>query len=65
MQESFTAIKATLVDTVPLAHPLPHAELSLATNASDTHIEGVLQQREVKDWRPLGFFLQEAVHHGE
>ena len=56
MQESFTAIKAALVDTVPLAHPLPHAELSLATDASDTHIGGVLQQREVKGWRPLGFF---------
>ena len=27
MQESFTAIKAALVDTVPLAHPLPHSEL--------------------------------------
>ena len=39
MQESFTAIKAALVDTVPLAHPLPHTELSLATDASDTHIE--------------------------
>ena len=56
MQESFAAIKATSVEAVPLAHPLPHAELSLATDTSDTHIGGVLQQREVKGWQPLGFF---------
>ena len=56
MQVSFTAIKDALVEAVPLAHPLPHAELSFATDASDTHIGGVLQQREVKGWQPLAFF---------
>ena len=55
-QVSFMAIKAALVEAVPLSHLLPHAELSLATDASDTHIGGVLQQREVKGWRLLGFF---------
>ena len=36
---------------MPLTHPLLHAELSLATDASDTHIGGVHQQKEVKGWR--------------
>ena len=56
MQVSFTAIKDALVEAVPQAHPLHHAELFLTADASDTHIGGVLQQREVKGWRPLGFF---------
>ena len=38
MQVSFTAIKDTLVEAVPLAHLLPQVELSLATDASDNHI---------------------------
>ena len=37
-------------------HLLPLAELSLATDASDTHIWGVLQQKEVAGWWLLGFF---------
>ena len=41
------AIKVAVVETVPLAHPLPLVELSLATDASDIHIGGVLQQKEV------------------
>ena len=57
LQQSFDAIKAALAAATPLAHPLPQAELSLATEASDTHISGVLQQKEVvKGWRPLGYF---------
>ena len=51
LQQSFDSIKAALAAATPLAHLLP-----LATIASDTHIGGVLQQYEVKGWRPLGFF---------
>ena len=51
------AIKAALAATVPLTHPLPDAQLSLVTNASDSHIGGVLQQLEAGHWRPLGFLL--------
>jgi cleavage and polyadenylation specificity factor subunit 1 len=39
-----------------LEHPCPQAELSLATDASDTHIGGVMQQKTGGHWRPLGFF---------
>ena len=38
-----TAIKAVQATTVPLTDPLPDAQLSLATEASDSHIGGVLQ----------------------
>ncbi len=37
--------KCLLAVAVPLQHPAPNAELSLATDASDTHIGGVLQQK--------------------
>ena len=47
MQAPTTAIKAVLVAAVPVSHPLPATQLSLATDASDSHISGVLQQREV------------------
>jgi hypothetical protein len=41
---------------VPLQHPSPNAELSLATDASDTHIRGVMQQKSKDHRQPLGFF---------
>jgi hypothetical protein len=40
----FRAAKAALAAAVPLAHPAPNAVLSLATDASDTHVGGVFQQ---------------------
>ncbi len=40
-QEAFQKAKSLLAAAVPLQHPAPHAELSLATDASDTHIRGV------------------------
>jgi cleavage and polyadenylation specificity factor subunit 1 len=44
------------VAAVPLQHPAPNAELSLATDASDIHIGGVMQQKSGDHLRPLGFF---------
>ena len=57
MQESFINSKHLLLAAIPLAHPDPAARIVVAANASDTHIGGVLQQREPRGWRPLGFFL--------
>jgi hypothetical protein len=37
-------------------HPSPQDELSLATEASNSHIRGVMQQKSNDYWRPLGFF---------
>ncbi len=56
VQEAFQNAKRLLVAVVPLQHPAPNAELSLATDASDTHIGGVMQQKSGDRWRPLGFF---------
>ncbi len=48
--------KRLLEAAVPLQQPAPNAELSLATDASDTHIRGVMQQKSGDHWQPLGFF---------
>ncbi len=50
-QEAFQNAKRLLA--VPLQHPAPNAELSLATDASDTHIGGVMQQKSGDHWQPL------------
>jgi hypothetical protein len=39
----------------------PYAELSLATDASDNHIGGVMQQKSGDHWRPLGFFSRKLT----
>jgi hypothetical protein len=43
-QEAFQEAKCLLATAMPLQHSAPNAELSLATDASDTHIGGVMQQ---------------------
>jgi hypothetical protein len=48
--------EAALATATALVHPLPGAVISLATDASDTHIGGVLQQLTGGSWRPLAFF---------
>ena len=58
MWTAFSDIKVALLRAVCLAFPQDKAELSLATDASATHVGAVLQQRETPTaaWRPLGFF---------
>jgi hypothetical protein len=46
-QEAFQNAKRLLATSVPLQHPARNAELSLATDVSDTHIGGVMQQKSV------------------
>jgi hypothetical protein len=48
--------KAALGAAVTLAHPAPNAVLSLATDGSDTHVGGVLQQLNDRRWQPLAFY---------
>jgi hypothetical protein len=43
---------------VPLQHPSP---TSLATDASDTHISNVMQQKSGNHWRALGFFSRKLT----
>jgi hypothetical protein len=55
-QEAFQNAKRLLAAAVPLQHPAQNAELSLATDASDMSIGGVMHQKSGDHWRPLGFF---------
>jgi RNase H-like domain found in reverse transcriptase len=43
---------------VPLTHLLPDVPLALDTDASDTHVGLVLQQKVRWQWQPLGFFFR-------
>jgi hypothetical protein len=56
MQTAFDHAKALLASATPLHHPHPQATLSLATDASDTHVGAVLQQKTGGCWQPLAFF---------
>ena len=56
LQAAFLAAKSALVVAVPLVFPLPAAKISLAVDASESHIGGVMQQWERGGWRPLAFF---------
>jgi cleavage and polyadenylation specificity factor subunit 1 len=42
-EAAFAAAKVALAEMVPLVHPRSDAALALTTDASDTHIGGVLQ----------------------
>ncbi len=57
MERSFAQSKAAMLNAAELAHPSPGADLSLTTDASDTHVGAVLTQHlpGVVD-RPLAFF---------
>ncbi len=62
MQHSFQLIKDTLAALTTLTHPDPEAEISLAVDASITHIGAVLQQWQSSSggggcWRLLAFFF--------
>ena len=56
MEAAFEASKAAMYNAAELAHPLEGAELSLATDASETHVGAVLQQKTEAGIRPLAFF---------
>jgi hypothetical protein len=62
MQYSLQLVKETLPEVATLTHPYQEADLSLAVDASNTHIGAVLQQWQPGDdgrsdgWRPLSFF---------
>jgi cleavage and polyadenylation specificity factor subunit 1 len=55
-QAAFLAAKAALAAVTHLAHPEAAASLSLATDASASHVGAVLQQKLGSEWAPLAFF---------
>jgi hypothetical protein len=60
-QEAFQNAKRLLAVAVPLQHPAPNAELSLATDTPDIHIGGVMQQKSGDQCRPFGFFSRKLT----
>ena len=54
--QAFDKAKAALTAAVPLHHPARDASLCLYTDASNTHIGGVLQQVSGSGLQPLAFF---------
>jgi hypothetical protein len=56
MNVSFQEAKDLLACATLLAHPVEEAEISVACDASATHVGAVLQQMEEGSWRPLSFF---------
>jgi hypothetical protein len=60
----FQGTKRLLATAVPLQHPSPQAELSLATDASNSHCviaHCVMQQKSCHHWQPLGFFPENCL----
>jgi cleavage and polyadenylation specificity factor subunit 1 len=57
-EAAFTAAKKMLAAATRLAHPNPAAQLSLAVDASATHVGASLQQKSPGSaaWEPLGFY---------
>lgn len=54
-EEVFNEVKEDLTQATMLVHPNVEAELRMVTDASDTALGAVIQQREQQDWQPLAF----------
>jgi hypothetical protein len=56
MDSAFCQVKQLLCEATCLAHPDPAADISLAVDASNTHVGAVLQQKSSAAWQPLAFY---------
>jgi transposase InsO family protein len=56
MDAAFCKIKQLLCEATCLAHTDPAAAISLAVDASNTHVGAVLQQQHAGGWQPLAFY---------
>ena len=62
-QKSFDATKEALAKASMLFHPRKGAALALTTDASNSAIGGVLEQRGPKGWEPLAFYSSKLEPH--
>ena len=56
LDSSFILAKKLLTSVPVLTHPEPGAPVSLAVDASDSHIGAVIQQKLKGSWSPMAFF---------
>lgn len=54
--QEFQNSKVSLKNATLLSHPSSDAPLALMTDASNTSVGAVLQQKQGNSWKPLGFF---------
>ena len=59
MTIAFTIAKNALAKATMLHHPVQGAPTSLTSDASDTAVGAVLEQRILGRWRPLAFFSRQ------
>lgn len=59
--DAFGAIKRTLAKATLLAYPQPECLLALMTDASNTALGAVLQQKVNGAWQPLAFFSKHMI----
>merc|ERR1711911_547784 len=62
-QTSFEATKEALANASMLFHPRRGAQLALTTDASNSAVGGVLEQRGPKGWEPLAFYSSKLEPH--
>ena len=61
MSAAFSRAKSALSAAARLQHPAPNARISLAVDASDRHVGGVLQQWSRGAWAPLAFYSKKLL----
>ncbi|MEC9123562.1 MAG: RNase H-like domain-containing protein, partial [Verrucomicrobiota bacterium] len=59
LDQAFVQAKEHLAGATLLHHPIPGAVTALTTDASDTAIGAVLEQRVGNHWQPLAFFSRQ------
>ena len=59
MTKAFEATKEALADATLLHHPVQGAPTVLTTDASDTALGAVLEQKTGGVWKPLAFFSRQ------
>lgn len=55
-EKAFIEAKSALAKAAMLTFPMPHAETSIAVDASDFAVGGILQQKQGSYWKPIAFF---------
>ena len=55
-EKAYNKCKESIMNSVVTAHPSRTASLALMTDASNTCIGAVLQQKSGTNWEPLGFY---------